>query len=372
MSVIGTVFENRLEKIYQQMTEHSIDVAMLTSPTNIYFLTGFYSDPHERFFALILDGKTKEASFFVPALDVDSAQAASFVKKIISVSDTDHPYVMLQKEIGENVRTFGVEKKMMSMYQADRLTEVFPSLQFFDVEEWIVSMRSQKSSEDIQLVRGAINVIEQVMQRGLEKLTVGMTELELTAEMEYQMKVLGADRPAFTTIVLSGPNSALPHGRPGQRKIKQNDFLLLDMGVFVQGYCSDITRTFIVGEGTKEQRRIYETVLQANLKGIEAVKVGDPIGKVDQAARNYISANGYEEYFTHRVGHGLGLDIHEPPSIHSQNSLVMRPGLLFTIEPGIYIPSIGGVRIEDDIYINEDGQTEVLTTFTKELKNLCC
>jgi Xaa-Pro dipeptidase len=366
------VFETRLEKIYQQMTEHSIDIAMVTSPTNIYFLTGFYSDPHERFMALILDRGTGETSLFVPALDAEIAQSASFVKRIIPVSDTDHPYRLLQKEVGRSVSTFGIEKKIMSMHQADKIAEAFASVQFFDLEEWLVSMRSYKSSEDIQIVRKAIHVIEQVMHRGLEKLTVGMTELELTAEMEYQMKVLGADRPAFTTIVLSGSNSALPHGRPGPRKIDWGDFLLLDMGVFVQGYCSDITRTFLIGEGTEEQRRIYDTVLKANLQAIEAVKVGEPISKVDLAARDYITANGYGEYFTHRVGHGLGLDVHEPPSIHAQNLLSMKPGLLFTIEPGIYVPNIGGVRIEDDIYINEAGQTEVLTTFPKEIKNLCC
>ncbi len=143
---------------------------------------------------------------------------------------------------------------------------------------------------------------------------------------------------------------------------------MFDFGVTVNGYHSDITRTFLVNQGTKEQIAMYETVKEANERAIRAVKVGRPLKEIDLAARNFIAQKGYGNYFTHRIGHGLGLEVHEPPSLHEQNDMPVQKGMLFTIEPGIYIPDLGGVRIEDDVYVNEAGEIEVLTTYPKELQ----
>lgn len=194
-----------------------------------------------------------------------------------------------------------------------------------------------------------------------------MTELDLTAEFEYLMRKFGAEGPSFSTTVLSGDKSSLPHGSPDRKIINKGDFLLIDMDVIIDGYCSDITRTFVVGEETAKQREIYETVLQSTRAGVNTVKSGIRIGDIDIAARNVIKEGGYGQYFNNRIGHGLGIDVHEEPSIHENNNMMTESGLLFTIEPGIYIPGLGGVRIEENVYISEEGNVEVLTTFPTEL-----
>ncbi|MEC0301165.1 M24 family metallopeptidase [Peribacillus castrilensis] len=162
-----------------------------------------------------------------------------------------------------------------------------------------------------------------------------MTELDLTAEFEYLMRKFDADGPSFSTTVLSGDKSSLPQGSPDRKIINKGDFLLIDMGVIIDGYCSDITRTFVVGEETAKQREIYETVLQLTRSGVNTVKSGIRIGDIDIAARNVIKEAGYGQYFNNRIGHGLGIDVHEEPSIHENNNMITESGLLFTIEPGI-------------------------------------
>ncbi len=171
---------------------------------------------------------------------------------------------------------------------------------------------------------------------------------------------------AFDTMVLSGPKTASPHGNPGNRKIKKGDFVLFDLGVVYQGYCSDITRTVAFGEPTDAQREIYETVRKAEQAAVDSVRPGVKAMEIDKAARNVIEQAGYGSYFTHRVGHGLGISVHEYPSVTGTNELVLEEGMVFTIEPGIYHPGITGVRIEDDVVVTADG-VEVLTKFPKEL-----
>lgn len=342
---------------------------MVTSPANIFYLTGFLSNPYERFMGLVVDCRKDQFSLFIPALDFDEAKKMSYVRSNVPIDDSENPYEKLADKIGLSPHFFGVEKNLLTLFQYEQLKQYFPQARFKDIEGFITLERLKKSSEEIRIIHQAVEMVENVLERGIKNFKVGMTELELTAELEYQMRVLGADGPA-STIVLSGDRSAFPHGRSRTREIVQGDLLLIDTGVFINGYCSDITRTFLIGEGTEEQVKIYETVLKANQEAIDAVKIGDPIGKIDQAARDHIEESGYGNYFTTRVGHGIGLEIHEAPSIHKNNDMRIQPGFVFTIEPGIYIPEIGGVRIEDDVYVTEDGEVEVLTRYPKDLVKL--
>ncbi|MFD2611232.1 M24 family metallopeptidase [Paenibacillus gansuensis] len=361
---------DRKTTLIQYMSEHSIDLAVITSPTNVYYFTGFYCNPHERFFAYVVDGRTGEETLFVPLLDRAAAQEEGSVSRVVGISDTEDGYEVLKREKGSGVHRIGLEKNMVSLLQGERFAGLWPGCGFDNIEEFILSLRMKKSEQEIGKVVHAVKLVEQVLDHAVKLAVPGMTELELTAELEFQMKRLGAERPSFDSIVLTGARSALPHGVPGHTPIENNAFLLIDIGVKADGYCSDITRTFLMGEGTKEQESIYDAVLNANLLGIAAVQAGRPVSVLDDAARNEISRLGYGEYFTHRVGHGFGMDIHEAPSISGNNGLIMEPGLLFTIEPGIYVPSVGGVRIEDDVYIGEDGQARVLTSYPKELTRL--
>ncbi|TCP30851.1 Xaa-Pro dipeptidase [Scopulibacillus darangshiensis] len=364
-------YQSRLTALQIDLSNQHIDIAMITSPANVFYYTGFNSDPHERFMALVLDNRKQEFVLFVPALDKEIAESESFVKNIIPISDEEDPFAKLEDELGKNVERFGLEMKAVSMYRHNHLKTAFPKATYDDIEPFINKQRLKKSRSEWIYMQEAVDIIEKVLTEGIKKVKIGMTEAELTAELEYLMKKFGAAGPSFSTIVLSGEKSALPHGTPGDRAFQNGDFLLIDFGVVTKGgYCSDTTRTFIIGEATDKQKDIYSIVRQANQAGVDAVKAGVPLKNFDIEARKVINDSGYGEYFNNRVGHGLGIEVHEEPSIHENNEQIAENGLLFTIEPGIYIPNFGGVRIEDEVYINEDGEVEVLTSFPKELQVL--
>ncbi|WP_269409441.1 M24 family metallopeptidase [Lentibacillus daqui] len=364
-------YRARLDALQNHLKENNMDIAMIMTPANVFYYTGFNSEPHERFMALVVDNRKQENILFVPALDKEIAANESFIKNIVPISDEEDPYAILQEKLDGNIARFGLEMKKVSMFQHQRLASVFPDTTYEDIQPFINGQRLKKSRSEIAYTQKAIDIIEKVMAEGIKKAKVGMSELELAAELEFLMKKFGAEGPSFSTIVLSGEKAALPHGTPGNRKFQNGDFLLIDMGVTIaEGYCSDITRTFVIGEATEKQKEIYEIVRKSTQTGVDAVKAGVPLKTFDIEARNVIENSGYGEYFNNRIGHGLGIEVHEEPSVHENNEQIAESGLLFTIEPGIYIPDFGGVRIEDNVYINENGEGELLTSFPRELQIL--
>ncbi|MFD0697418.1 M24 family metallopeptidase [Paenibacillus sp. GCM10027628] len=368
---MSSIYEMRLHKLRDYLEKEHIDIALITNPTNIYYFTGFLSNPHERFMALIVDTLHARESMIVPGLDLEAAEQHSIVRDLVPCSDSENPYILLKNKVGRTrIGTLGLEKKAISLYRVERLQELFSDLQSTDIEPFINQERLVKSEQDLVSIRRAVDIAEKVLESTVQKVKVGMLEQELAAELEYKIRKFGGDKPAFESIILTGKRSCMPHGKPGAYPIRENDFLLFDMGVYADGFCSDITRTFLIGEGTKEQETIYETVLTANLAAIQAVKVGLPYGIIDQTGRGIIAEKGYGAYFNNRIGHGIGLDLHEDPSINGDNGMLIGPGHVFTIEPGIYLPSLGGVRIEDDVYVQPNGQVEVLTHYPKQLRRL--
>ncbi|GAB4074012.1 Xaa-Pro dipeptidase [Barrientosiimonas marina] len=364
-------YEKRLITLQNSLQEQKIDVAIITDPANVFYYTGFNSDPHERFMALVLDGRQQTSRLFVPALDKEIADNESIIKTIIPISDEEDPFDKLQAELGTNIQQIGVEMNVVSMFRHRRLQDVFPDASYTDIQPLVNKQRLKKTRSEIDLMQEAVTISEKVLTEGIKKVKIGMTEAELAAELEYLMKQFGAAGPSFSTIALAGEKTAMPHGTPGDRAFQNGDFLLIDFGVVTNaGYCSDMTRTFVIGEASEEQRNIYNIVLKSNQAGINAVQAGVPLKTFDIAARNVIDDSGYGAYFNNRVGHGLGIGLHEEPSLHENNEAAAENGLMFTIEPGIYIPDFGGVRIEDEVYINENGEADVLTTFPKELQVL--
>lgn len=361
------MIKNRQKQLIDKLLQKEVEVAFITSPIHIFYLTNFFSDPHERFFALLIDAKENKMYLFLPELDFEKSKAVAEVDEIIPIKDTDDGYLIVKETVRSNVPSIAIEKNIMTLSQFEQLSAMFKDTTFSQIEDVLGNMRLYKSEAEIEHVKEAIRITEKGLDHIVDFVKVGMSEIEVKMELEFYLQSLGAEKMAFETTVLSGPNSALPHGVSGLRKISEGDFLLFDFGVTVNGYHSDITRTFIVKEGTEEQMKIYHTVKEANERAIEAVQVGQPIKQIDLAARNHINSKGYGKYFTHRTGHGLGVEVHEAPSIHEQNEMMIKEGLLFTIEPGIYLPNLGGVRIEDDIYVNELGETKVLTSYPKEL-----
>ncbi|MBO8164132.1 MAG: aminopeptidase P family protein [Brevibacillus sp.] len=359
------MYQTRLEKLYAFMEEERAEALLLTSPQHVFYLTGFLTEPHERFLGLLLP-QGEEPVLIVPALDIEAAKQASVVGNIVGVADTEDPYQVVKASLPPRTTRMGIEKKHMSVTRYEELSAVLEVKEYFDVEPVLRSLRLRKSPDEIERIKRAVHLVELVLKEGLKNVTVGKAEAELVAELEYLMKKLGAEGPSFDTMVLVGENSAMPHGVPGQRRIQNGDFLLIDMGVAADGYVSDITRTFVVGEVTPKQREVYEAVLAANQAAIAAVKPGASVASLDRTARQLIADRGYGSFFIHRLGHGMGLEVHEYPSVHGENQDELAPGMVFTIEPGIYLPGWGGVRIEDDVLVTDSG-VEVLTSFPKEL-----
>ncbi|WP_410513915.1 Xaa-Pro peptidase family protein [Paenibacillus sp. BR2-3] len=361
--------KHALKSLEQGMTGEGLDALLVTDPKHVYYLTGFASNPHERFLGLLLV-RGEEPLLIVPALDGEAAQAASSVPSILTHSDTDNPYDLLKEQLNSvKLGTLGIEKEHFSVARFELLSHSVPVEKISDIGPLLRSMRAKKTPEEVDRIKHAAELVEEVLRRGLEHVKNGVSEIELVAELEYLMKKVGASGPSFDTMVLSGPNTALPHGVPGNRVIQPGDFLMFDLGVYAGGYASDITRTFAVEQADSELVTVYNTVLAANEAGIAASKPGATFGAVDRAAREVIEAAGFGPYFMHRVGHGLGMDTHEYPSLHGLNEDMIEIGNVFTVEPGIYVPGLGGVRIEDDVWVTEHGP-QTLTSFPKALSVL--
>ncbi len=230
----------------------------------------------------------------------------------------------------------------------------------------IENLRTIKTPEEIGRIRKAVQTNSQAFEATLKKIRPGVTESALAAELEYQMRRRGAEKPAFETIVAFGPRAALPHAQPTNQKLNPADQVLIDMGATQDGYTSDMTRTLYIGKPTPKLRKMYEAVLKAQLAGIDAVREGVTADRVDRATRSVLRSEGLDKYFVHSTGHGLGLEIHEAPRLGRKDRTPLQAGMVITIEPGVYIENIGGVRIEDTVLVTKNG-CEVLTPTSKEL-----
>ncbi|MFF2755189.1 M24 family metallopeptidase [Psychrobacillus sp. NPDC058041] len=358
----------QVEKIQNYLQSSNIDAAFITTPDNVFYFTGFRSNPHERLLGVLI---FKEATPFIicPQMEVPDALAAGWTGDIVGHQDTENAWDILVQTISNKVgviNSLAIEKAHMTVERQEAIQERIPSIQISRVDEKINELRVIKSEEELVNMRKAAELADYAVEVGCKEIAEGKTELEILNAIELAVKEKGASQMAFDTMVLSGPKTASPHGNPGDRKIQKGDLVLFDLGVIYNGYCSDITRTVAFGEPSADKREVYETVRRAEEAAVNAVKPGITAMALDKIARDVITEAGYGEYFTHRLGHGLGISVHEFPSITGVNDMKLETGMVFTIEPGIYHPDITGVRIEDDVVVTEDG-VEVLTKFPKEL-----
>lgn len=358
-----SIYNNRREKLISELTEAGS--ILITNPKNVFYLTGFFSDPHERFMGLLWNSK-EDWTLILPKLDV---LAASLVLdesiKSIGFGDDEPAEIILkawlektntdQLWIEENILTYDRIKWIYSYKEQLPLHNLIPILN---------KLRVQKSADEYALLAEAGKRTDLVLKAAMDRFKIGMSETDLVAEIEYQAKKAGAEQMAFGTSVLFADKSALPHGNPADRRLDKG-VLLIDYGMVIQGYCSDMTRTFHIGPWEDKIGEIYETVLRAEKEAIKQVRVGMTFAEVDGIARQIITEAGYGEYFIHRLGHGMGLDVHEYPSMGAGNNDLVGEGMVFTIEPGIYIPNFGGVRIEDAVIMDDAGAQE-LTHYPKE------
>ena len=345
------------------MAEHRLDAAYVTRPVSIAYLTGFHAEPHERLMALAV--RPDRATLVVPALERERAANNAEQAPVLAWRDGEDPYDLVREALGAQPR-LGVEKEHLTVHAAEALSAVVGARELVDVAPEIRRLRRTKSPAELEKLTRACAITDQVSEEVLGNLHAGQSELELAVKMGA---VIGARDAAlsFETSVQSGANSAMPHHDPSGRRLEAGDLVLFDFGAAYEGYCADLTRMAVVGRPTARQREIYAVVLRAHDAAIKAVRPGATTGQVDAAAREVIEAAGFGANFFHRVGHGLGLEVHEDPSLDPGSATVLEPGMVFTIEPGIYLPGWGGVRIEDDIVV-EAGGCRVLSNANRELR----
>jgi Xaa-Pro dipeptidase len=359
----------RIKKLSGWLTEQEAEVAFLTSTDNVFYLSGFLSDPHERLLGVAIF-QDAEPFLICPSMEKESAKDAGWSYEVIGYSDTDNPWELVQKAITSRVSTVhtaAIEKEHMNVERYEKLIEMFHQAKFISAEEKLRQLRLKKDPHELEKIREACALADYAIEVGVAEIAEGKTEMDVLGAIEYALKKKGVLEMSFSTMVLTGKNAASPHGTPGTTKIQKGDLVLFDLGVVVDGYCSDITRTVAYQDINDEQEKIYQTVLNAQLAAIKTIHPGVACSEIDLAARNLISSSGYGEYFPHRLGHGLGISVHEYPSLTETNPLILEEGAVFTVEPGIYVPGVAGVRIEDDLVVTKSG-IEILTKYPKELQ----
>ncbi|WP_080844443.1 M24 family metallopeptidase [Cytobacillus gottheilii] len=359
----------KLHSVSEWMKENDIQFSFITSSDNVFYLSGFFSDPHERLLGLAVF-QDAEPFLVCPAMEKEDAKQAGWNHEIIGYSDIENPWEKVHQAIQKRVTHItkaAIEKEHMNVERYEAITQLFSSTQFVSAEEKLRKLRMVKDEQELEIIREACALADYAIEVGCSEIAEGKTELDVLAAIEYALKKKGVNEMSFSTMVLTGANGASPHGTPGMTKMKKGDLVLFDLGVVWKGYCSDITRTIAFGDINDKQKEIYDTVLKAQLAAVEASKPGMTAADIDLTARNIIRDAGYGDYFPHRLGHGLGISVHEYPSLTEANPLQLEKGMVYTIEPGIYVPGVAGVRIEDDLAVTEDG-VEVLTKFPKELQ----
>ena len=358
-----------LNEIQDWLQTNEMEAAILTSTENVFYCSGFYSDPHERLLALAIFANS-EPFLVCPQMEVPDAKQAGWQGEIIGYTDIENPWEKVKHAVTQRGITFkkiAIEKEHMNVERYENIQHYFNSPTLVSAEEKLQRMRMIKSEDEMVKIREACRLADMAIEVGVSEIREGKTEMEILAAIEFEMKKIGVSQMSFSTMVLTGKNGASPHGIPGMTKVKRGDLVLFDLGVVYEGYCSDITRTVAFGDINDKQAEIYETVLKAQEAAVAASKPGVACSEIDLTARNIIRNQGYGDYFPHRLGHGLGISVHEYPSLTETNTLKLQPGMVYTIEPGIYVPDVAGVRIEDDLYITETG-SEILTKYPKSLQ----
>ena len=348
------------------------DIAFIQDPTTISLLTHYTTDPHERVLAMVISANHSPL-LFVPALEKNMAQAAEPTYTIISYQDHENPWAILTSAIQEHFEfptKWAVEKNFITLHTVENLKKEIPTIQWTDnLTPVINDLRLRKDADAIQKLKDSGTYADKAVEIGIQSLREGISELEVVAKIEYEMKKLCITSMSFDTMVLFGDHAADPHGVPGDRKLEKNEWVLFDLGTMHNGYASDMTRTIFFGEeNAKEVRHqeIFTIVKTAHDLAIQAVKPGMKASEIDAIARNYIAEKGYGEYFIHRLGHGIGQSCHEFPSIMEGNDMILEEGMCFSVEPGVYIANDYGVRVEDCLVVTKDG-CELFTHFPQEV-----
>jgi Xaa-Pro aminopeptidase len=350
----------RLERCRAAMADAGVGAFLVTSRWDHYYLTGFSGEDS----ALLLT--PREVHIITDRrFETSSKQEVGWAKRHFRKK-------LLPEEVGNlcralRLKTLSIQPGVVTVADQQDLRKHVRPTRLALAPNLVGTLRRIKDREELHALKRAIQVAEDAFRATCRTIRVGQTERELSARLEYEMQKRGATGAAFPSIVAEGPNAALPHAVPGPRKVRKGSAILFDWGAVCDFYHSDLTRMVFVGSIPPKIRKIYDIVREAQERAIAAIRPGERMCDVDAVARGYIRKHGFGKYFGHGLGHGVGLDIHEPPRLSWMSEEPLAPGMVVTVEPGIYLPGVGGVRIEDDVVVTAQGR-KVLTTLTKDLE----
>ena len=351
---------NRVDQIRAIMEERNMEAVLSYKPENRMYLSGFTGSTG---FALI----TKDNLIFITDFRYLEQAKKECVGYTLEENSKLKPVTDILQKL--SLHRIGIEEDFVTYGQYKEFVDKLADVEFIPLEGALTKLRAVKSNEELEMIEKAANIADEAFSHILTVIKPGITEEDIAIELEYFMKKKGASKNSFEPIVASGERSSLPHGRATSKIIEKGDMLTLDFGCVYNGYCSDMTRSLVVGEATEKQKELYYTVLEAQEKALVSVKPGLTGIQLDSIAREVIAEKGYGEYFGHGLGHGVGLEVHELPHVNAIGKAEMVLGNVITIEPGIYVPGYGGVRIEDLVVVTDTGY-KVLSKSTKELIEL--
>ncbi len=344
----GEPYSLRLNKLREEMTRRKLDGYLIQQRMDQYWATGFTGEDGaalitHRAVVLLTDGR------FDQAANIE----APYARKVLRKKRTPDETIRELKRC--RLRRVGFNPDHMTVAEYGVLKKLAPPVRLVPVENMVTALRAVKDAGEVERIRQAIRVAERAFEKVRQWLRPGLTEREIAAQLAYEMQKLGAQGETFPAIVAVGPGSALPHYEPGDRKLVENEILLVDWGARVSWYGSDLTRVLWLGSIPPRLKEVFDIVREAHDRAIKAVRPGIKAKAVDQVARDFIQRAGYGKEFNHGLGHGLGLVAHESPRVSRVSRDVLQPGMVITIEPGIYLPGVGGVRLEDDVLVTETG-----------------
>ena len=361
----------RLEKLTASMRTSDLDAVILNPGPTLAYLTGVEFHLMERPVVLFV-APGKEPVLVLPELELLKLNLFPYKVQAFAYGENpvewDEAFRKAAQSLGLDGKRIGVEPRQLRLMEFRHVKAGAPESDFPDASNVLSQLRLKKDQAEVDTMRRAVKIAQDALEATLPLIKIGVTERELSSELVVQLLKHGSD-PAlpFSPIVSGGPNGANPHASPTDRKLQAGDLLVVDWGAAYHGYISDLTRTFAVGEVDAECQKIHKIVQEANAAGRAAGKPGVPCANVDIATRDVIERSGYGKYFTHRTGHGIGMEGHEDPYMRGDNMQLLEPGMAYTVEPGIYLPDRNGVRIEDNVVITETG-AECLSDMPREIR----
>lgn len=350
----------RYKKLYPILEKQNIDAILIIQPENRKYFSGFTGSSG---YVVV----SKQNNHFITDFRYEEQSKRQCIHYEVHVTNMSKNWIAILKDFG--YRKIGIEDGFMDVSTYTKIQKELEGVDLIPLGDELTRIRSVKEENEIDCLREAAHIGDQAFTHILDYIKPGISEEDIQLEMEFQMRKRGASGLSFEMIVASGVRSALPHGLASSKIVESGDLLTLDFGCVYNGYCSDMTRTVVVGKANERQKEIYHIVLEAQMKVFDYIKPGESCQKLDSIARDIITAKGYGRYFGHGLGHGVGLQIHELPNVNPQSKTILTENMVITNEPGIYIPDFGGVRIEDLIVVRKDGY-ETLSQSPKELIEL--